>query len=96
MQPNAQLIERFYSAFARRDAESMAACYRRDVEFCDPVFPDLRGDAVSDMWRWSRMALGAPGWLLGWSPMLVNRVRGQAARGLQSFRTSRAAETGRE
>ncbi len=34
-----------------------------------------------DFWRWSRQALGVPGWLLGWSPMLRGKVR----------RTARAA-----
>ncbi len=37
-------------------------------------------------WRWSRQALGAPGWLLGWSPLLRGKVRAQAARNLQRFR----------
>ena len=33
-------------------------------------------------WRWSRQALGAPGWLLGWSPLLRARVRARAAKNL--------------
>jgi ketosteroid isomerase-like protein len=152
MHPNAQVITRFYEAFAVRDAETMARCYHRDVEFSDPVFPNLKGDAAGDMWRmlaaratdlvvrfdvksaddqrgeahwdadytftktgrkvgnridaqfefedglirrhsdrfdlwrWSRMALGAPGLLLGWSPLLRNKVRHQAAEGLAAFR----------
>jgi ketosteroid isomerase-like protein len=45
------VAERFYAAFARRDAESMAACYADDASFSDPAFPDLRGEAVRDMWR---------------------------------------------
>ena len=32
-----------------------------------------------DFWRWSRMALGAPGLLLGWSPGLKKKVRAQSA-----------------
>jgi ketosteroid isomerase-like protein len=32
-----------------------------------------------DFWKWSRMALGAPGYLLGWSPMLKKKVRAQSA-----------------
>lgn len=32
-----------------------------------------------DFWRWSRMALGLPGYLLGWSPMLKGKVRAQSA-----------------
>ncbi len=38
-----------------------------------------------DFWAWSRQALGAPGWLLGWSPMLRNKVRATAAKNLQRF-----------
>ena len=48
---NVQLIERFYGAFADRDGEAMAACYSSDVQFSDPVFPDLRGDRAGNMWR---------------------------------------------
>ena len=46
-----EVAERFYAAFARRDADAMAACYADDVAFSDPAFPDLRGEAVRDMWR---------------------------------------------
>jgi ketosteroid isomerase-like protein len=46
---NARLIERFYGAFARRDAVAMAACYAPDATFADPVF-DLRGSEVGAMW----------------------------------------------
>lgn len=153
MHSNEQLIQRFYEAFARRDAEAMAACYHRDVEFSDPVFPDLKGYEACDMWRmlaaravdleirfkvlgaddkkgaahwdadylfsktgrkvnnridaefefedglirrhrdhfdlwrWSRMALGTPGLLMGWSPVIGNAVRKEAARGLAAFRS---------
>jgi SnoaL-like domain len=40
---------------------------------------------VFDFWRWSRQALGAPGWALGWSPILRNKVRAQAASNLHRF-----------
>jgi hypothetical protein len=36
-----------------------------------------------DLWRWSRQALGAPGWLMGWSPLLRMQVRARAAAQLQ-------------
>ncbi|QIE28597.1 SnoaL-like domain protein (plasmid) [Caballeronia sp. SBC1] len=49
--PNAALIQRFYEAFQRSDAEAMAACYAPDVQFSDPVFGVLRGREASDMWR---------------------------------------------
>ncbi len=36
-----------------------------------------------DFWRWSRQALGPSGLLLGWSPLVKNKVRGIAAAGLK-------------
>lgn len=45
------VITRFYEAFARRDAEAMAACYADDVHFSDPAFPNLHGEDARDMWR---------------------------------------------
>ena len=47
-----ELIERFYTAFAAGDVETMASCYHEDARFSDPVFPDLDGkDEVMKMWR---------------------------------------------
>ena len=148
--PNAALLERFYSAFARRDAATMAACYAPDARFSDPVF-DLAGDEIGamwsmlcergrdlrvewrdvraddatgaahwearytfsatgrpvhnvidaaftfnagriarhvdtfDLWRWSRMALGAKGALLGWTPFVRKAIQRQARRGLDAW-----------
>jgi ketosteroid isomerase-like protein len=48
---NSALINRFYDAFNRLDAEAMAACYTDDVLFSDPVFGELRGSQAGDMWR---------------------------------------------
>ena len=151
MNANAATITRFYEAFQRRDAAAMAACYAPDVQFSDPVFPDLRGPQASLMWkmlcergkdlrlefrdvraddatgsahweawytfsttgrkvhnvieasfafrdgriarhadrfdlyRWSRQALGPAGALLGWTPLLRNKVRAMAAKGLADY-----------
>lgn len=41
-----------------------------------------------DMWRWSRQALGAPGLLLGWSPLVKNKVRALAGKALHKFQTT--------
>jgi hypothetical protein len=49
--PNDELIQRFYSAFARHDGDTMAACYAPGARFSDPVFTDLRGDEPGAMWR---------------------------------------------
>ena len=50
MHPNAQLIERFYTAFSNRDAAGMAACYYPEVAFDDPAFPGLKGWEAAAMW----------------------------------------------
>jgi hypothetical protein len=36
-------------------------------------------------WRWARQAVGLPGLLLGWTPWLRTRVRGQAAQQLARY-----------
>jgi hypothetical protein len=38
-----------------------------------------------DFWRWSRMALGVSGLLLGWTPFLRNKIRTSAGGRLKSF-----------
>lgn len=35
-----------------------------------------------DFWAWSRQALGPAGWLLGWTPLVKNKVRRTAGRQL--------------
>jgi hypothetical protein len=37
------------------------------------------------MWRWSRQALGTSGLLLGWSPMVKNKVRQTAQGSLRKY-----------
>jgi len=44
-----------------------------------------------DFWRWSRQALGTPGLLLGWTPLLQPKVRQRAAGNLQKFLATRPA-----
>lgn len=51
MHPNAELIQRFYSAFQNRDAETMARCYHPEVRFSDAVFQNLQGEQARNMWR---------------------------------------------
>jgi len=50
MHPNAELLQRFYLAFSRRDHAAMAACYHEQAHFTDEVF-DLHGKKVAAMWR---------------------------------------------
>jgi ketosteroid isomerase-like protein len=51
MSAEAQLINTFYAAFGRRDADAMVACYAHDVVFSDPVFGQLQGERARQMWR---------------------------------------------
>ena len=48
--PNAVLIERFYRALDRHDAETMIACYASDATFHDPVFGELDAAGAAAMW----------------------------------------------
>lgn len=50
-----------------------------------------------NLWRWSGQALGAKGWLLGWTPLVRNKIRAQAAQSLREFaRKSSARDTSQE
>jgi ketosteroid isomerase-like protein len=157
MNANEDTIRRFYTAFQKRDAAGMVACYAPDVRFSDPVFTDLRGPAAGAMWtllcergkdlkiefrdvradattgsahweawytfsatgrkvhniidasfefrdgrivkhtdtfdlhRWAGLALGMPGKLLGWTPMLQNKVRAMAAKNLDDYLAKKKA-----
>jgi ketosteroid isomerase-like protein len=44
-----------------------------------------------DFWRWSRQALGTPGTLLGWTPMLRGTVRRKANANLEKYLAKDAA-----
>ncbi len=143
------VLDAFYQAFARRDAQAMGALYHPQARFGDPVFPALDAAQVRAMWRmllqrggdldlrfrvlhedersgqvlwearytftstgrrvhnrirssftfrdgliltqhdrfpfwrWSRQALGPAGLLLGWTPLLRDRVRRTAASSLR-------------
>lgn len=56
----------------------------------DATFTFSNGLIVShvdrfDLYRWSRQALGPTGVLLGWTPLVHNKIRRTAARSLESF-----------
>ena len=51
MNTNADLINTFYTAFERGDAEGMIECYSDDIIFKDPAFGELHGDDAKNMWR---------------------------------------------
>ena len=51
MLSNHELIQKFYTAFAARNAEQMVDCYHQEIHFSDPVFTHLNGADAGDMWR---------------------------------------------
>ena len=51
MDQHKEIIDRFYSAFARKDYETMTSCYGEDIVFSDPVFLVLKGEEVKSMWE---------------------------------------------
>lgn len=151
MEPNEDLIRRFYTAFQNKDFVTMQDSYHPAAHFSDPVFTSLDCEGVRamwqmlvtagkdlkisfrdakaddktgschweawytfsrtgrkvhniieatfefkdglitrhkdqfDFWRWSRQALGTPGLLLGWTPVLQQKIQSTAADGLRKF-----------
>jgi limonene-1,2-epoxide hydrolase len=49
--PMKALLEKFYTAFQNKDAETMISCYHDDIIFCDPAFGELNGEDARAMWR---------------------------------------------
>lgn len=41
------------------------------------------------LWRWSRMALGPKGAVLGWAPFVQSAIRSEARRGFEGWRARR-------
>ena len=76
MHPNAELIRRFYSAFAQLDFATMAACYHPEAEFSDPVFTDLRGKQIDMMWK--MLCLKAKEFSVTFSVVAADDARGSA------------------
>jgi ketosteroid isomerase-like protein len=51
MNDNKLVIDKFYTAFQKRDYKTMNECYSNDIIFSDPVFLTLQGDEVRAMWE---------------------------------------------
>jgi ketosteroid isomerase-like protein len=48
---NENVIDNFYSAFSKGDADAMVACYDNEIIFRDPAFGELKGMQAKNMWR---------------------------------------------
>ena len=53
------------------------------MEFKDDLI--IRHTDQFDLWRWSSMALGTPGKLLGWTPYMKGRIRKMASQSLSDY-----------
>jgi len=51
MHPNAELIQKFYVAFGKKDAVTMGTYYDPAASFSDAVFINLQGEQVTAMWQ---------------------------------------------
>ncbi|RYF76464.1 MAG: nuclear transport factor 2 family protein [Comamonadaceae bacterium] len=74
-------IERFYAAFARLDADTMAACYADDARFDDEAFSLSGRREVGGMWRMlceATRAKGADVWQLRWRDVEADAQAGTA------------------
>lgn len=56
-----------------------------DAEFEFKDGKILKHTDTFDLWKWSGMALGISGTLLGWSPLIRNKIRGIATENLKKF-----------
>ena len=81
MHANHTTLEKFYSAFAQLDADTMATCYASDAQFDDEAF-SLRGrDQVTGMWRMlceTTRAKALADWKLVYSDLEANATIGKA------------------
>lgn len=59
---------------------------RSTFTFKDGLILEQKDDF--NFWRWSRQALGMPGLLMGWTPLVKSKVRRTAARSLERSRTA--------
>lgn len=69
---------------------TFSASGRKVHNIIDAAFEFRNGMIVKhtdrfSLYRWSGMALGLPGTLLGWTPMLQNKIRAMAAKGLADY-----------
>jgi hypothetical protein len=78
---NAELLKKFYSAFANLDAETMASCYHENAEFQDPAFSLHGKKEVAGMWIMLCTTVKEKGrdvWKLDFSDIAADDLNGEA------------------
>jgi ketosteroid isomerase-like protein len=51
MSQNKERINKFYTAFQKKDYKTMQDCYANNATFSDPVFENLNAAEVRAMWQ---------------------------------------------
>jgi ketosteroid isomerase-like protein len=72
---NKHILETFYSAFQRRDGETMADCYHPQAQFEDAVFK-LEGARVGAMWK--MLCQNGKDLVIEFSELTANETSGSA------------------
>lgn len=78
---SAELLKKFYSAFANLDAQTMAGCYHENAVFLDPAFALDGKKEVVAMWTMLCTAVKEKGrdvWQLDFSGIEADDVQGKA------------------
>ena len=78
---NAELLKKFFSAFAVLDAETMASCYHENAVFMDPVFTLDGKKEVVGMWTMLCTAVKEKGrdvWQLDFTDVAADDAQGKA------------------
>ena len=81
MHPNAQTLERLYTAFAQLDHAAMAACYAPGATFDDEAFSLKGREQVAGMWRMlcsATQKTGRAHWKLEFSGVEADAKAGRA------------------
>lgn len=82
MHPNAQTLQRFYTAFSQLDHATMAACYAPDATFEDEAFSLKGREQIGGMWRMLCSAAQKPAaakhWKLEYSGIEADANGGRA------------------
>ena len=76
-----------FSATGRKVLNQIDAAF----EFRDGLI--VKHTDTFDLWKWTRMALGPVGVVLGWSPIVRNKVRGQARKLLEKYMRDHPAKS---
>ena len=70
------IIQDFYNAFGKLDAEGMVSCYHDEIIFEDPAFGKLEGVHAKNMWR--MLCANAKDFNMTYSNVQVNENIGSA------------------